>query len=69
MTRIPLPNIPNGVACYVGTCLTPDGLWLDGFHVFTLEPRKASGKYSSNRLNWVGVYSNAKTAAANARGL
>ena len=73
MTRIPLPNIPNGVVCYVGTHRTPDGLWLDGFHIFTLRGRgpwlEVSRQYQNTRLKWVGVYSNAKTAAANARGL
>ncbi len=69
MTRVHLPNTRSGVVCYVGTHRNPAGLWLDGFHVFTLEPTKVAGKFSSNRLNWVGVYANAKTAAANARGL
>ena len=68
MTYISLPNVPKGVVCYLGTHRTPDGLSLDGFHVFTLEPGTTK-RICRKGHHWVGVYSNAKTAAANARGL
>lgn len=74
MTRISLSNVPSRVVCYLGTHRTPDGLWLDGFHIFT-RPKTfcwgehLNGSSANSQLKWQGVYTNAKTAAANARGL